>query len=65
MIFDFLKKQNEISKKKELIVIMIQSINISEYLVKDNFSNISWMRKKEAEEKTKEMNSFSFLLHNL
>ena len=30
MIFDFLKKQKEISKKKELIVIMIRSINISE-----------------------------------
>ncbi|MGB2110744.1 MAG: hypothetical protein ACPHY8_02210 [Patescibacteria group bacterium] len=30
MIFDFLKKQNEIAKKKELITIMIQSINISE-----------------------------------
>jgi hypothetical protein len=30
MIFDFLKKQNEISKKKELIVIMIRSINVSD-----------------------------------
>jgi hypothetical protein len=30
MIFDFLKKQTEISKKKELIVIMIRSINIPE-----------------------------------
>lgn len=30
-----------------------------------NFWTISWMRKKEAEEKKKEMNSFSFLLHNL
>lgn len=30
MIFDFLKKQTEIAKKKELITIMIQSINISE-----------------------------------
>jgi len=28
MIFDFLKKQKEIKKKKELIVIMIKSINI-------------------------------------
>lgn len=103
MIFDFLKKQNEISKKKELIIIMIRSINVPEkqkdlYLEsldvldeqwinnlyndishfveniemkeldeikKDNFSKISWMRKKEAEEKKKEMNSFSFILHNL
>lgn len=87
MIFDFLKKQNEISKKKELIVIMIGSINVPEQqkdlylesldvldkqwiinlyndishfveniemkeldeIKKENFSNISWMRKKEAE----------------
>ena len=103
MIFAFLKKQKEISKKKELIVIMIRSINISEeqkelYLEsldvlddqwihklytevshfienievkeleeikKENFSSMAWMRKKEAEEQKKEMNSFSFLLHNL
>lgn len=103
MIFDFLKKQNEISKKKELIVIMIRSINVSDQqkdlylesldvldeqwinnlyndvshfveniemkeldeIKKENFSNLSWMRKKEAEEKKKEMNSFSFILHNL
>lgn len=103
MIFDFLKKQNEISKKKELIIIMIRSINVSQQqkdlylesldvlderwinnlyndvshfvehiemkeldeIKKDNFSKLSWMRKKEAEEKKKEMNSFSFILHNL
>lgn len=103
MIFDFLKKQSEISKKKELIVIMIQSINVPEQqkdlylesldvldeqwihslyndvshfveniemkeleeIKKENFSNISGMRKKEVEEQKKEMNSFSFILHNL
>lgn len=103
MIFDFLKKQSEISKKKELIVIMIQSINVPEQqkdlylesldvldeqwihslyndvshfveniemkeleeIKKENFSNISGMRKKELEEQKKEMNSFSFILHNL
>ena len=32
---------------------------------KENFSTIAGMRKKEAEEKMEEMNSFSFLLHNL
>jgi len=32
---------------------------------KDNFATISWMRKKEAEEKLEELNGFSFLLHNL
>lgn len=103
MIFEFLKKQKEIKKKKDLIRIMIKSINISEdqkflYLEslavldiewitslykdlaffiesvevkeleeinKQNFSTIAWMNKKEAEEKKKELNSFSFLLHNL
>lgn len=103
MIFHFLKKQKEISKKKDLIIIMIRSINISEeqkelyfesldvledqwidklyiqvsqfienvevkeleQIKKENFSSISGLRKKEAEEKKKEMNSFSFLLHNL
>jgi len=29
------------------------------------FENIAGLRKKEAEEKAQEMNSFSFLLHNL
>lgn len=29
------------------------------------FETVAWMRKKEAEEKAREMNSFSFLLHNL
>jgi len=36
-----------------------------EQIQKESFTSISWMRKKEAEEKVKEMNSFSFLLHNL
>ena len=103
MIFDFFKKQKEIKIKKELLIIMINSLNIPEeqkrlYLEsleildinwinnlyreiwnfieniemkeideinKSNFSNIAWMRKKEIEEKKKEINSFSFLIHNL
>jgi len=32
---------------------------------KNNFSDFSWMRKKEAYEKKKEINSFSFLISNL
>jgi len=32
---------------------------------KQNFSTINWLRKKEAVEKQKEINAFSFLLHNL
>lgn len=31
----------------------------------NNFSYISWMTKKEAEEKRKEINSFNFLINNL
>ena len=103
MIFDFLKKQREINKKRKIIEVMILSINIPEiqkelYLEaisileeewlenlyislsnftkqieieeldninKQNFSQIAWMRKKEASEKQKEMNSFTFLINNL
>ncbi len=36
-----------------------------EQIHKQNFSDISGMQRKEAEEKKEEMNSFSFLLHNL
>lgn len=103
MIFDFLKKQKELSKKKKLIEIMIISLNIPDkqkelyfeaiqilskewleklYLTlsnfikqleyeqlneinKNNYSQISWLRKKEAIEKQKEINSFNFLINNL
>jgi len=45
----------------------IEKIELKEIdeIRKQGFWNIEWMRKKEAEEKLKEMNSFSFLLHNL
>lgn len=103
MIFDFLKKQNEIKKKKKIIKVMIISLNIPDlqkelYLEaisilskdwlnnlykeltlftkqleleemneidKQNYSQVAWMRKKEAKEKQKEINSFSFLINNL
>ncbi len=32
---------------------------------KQNFTNIQWMTKQEAEEKKQDLNAFSFLLHNL
>lgn len=51
--------QNLISFVKE-----IEMNDISEIHQK-NFSDIAGMQKKEAEEKKQEMNSFSFLLHNL
>ncbi len=34
-------------------------------ITKQNFTSIAWMRKKEALEKQKEINSFWFLLNNL
>lgn len=34
-------------------------------IAKNNFSSISWIRKKEAIEKQKDINSFSFLLSNI
>lgn len=36
-----------------------------EQINKDNFSSVVWMRKKEAEDKKKELNAFSFLLSNI
>ncbi|MCD5385256.1 hypothetical protein LRZ95_01160 [Candidatus Gracilibacteria bacterium] len=103
MIFDFLRKQSEINKKRNIIKVMIKSLNIPEdqkklYLEaisildiqgleklyisltnfikelelenldninKQNFYHIAGMRKKEAKEKQKEINSFSFLISNL
>lgn len=32
---------------------------------KSNFSSISWLRKKEAEEKQQEINAFTFLINNV
>lgn len=103
MLINFLKKQNELSKKKKILLTMIKNIKISENqkelyintldildekwldnlyksvqsfvediemtemknISKDNFSTISGLRKKEATEKQKEINSFSFLLSNI
>lgn len=103
MIFDFLKKQSDIRKKRKIIEIMILSVNIPdiqkelyleaiwileqdwleklfvslsnftkqieteelENINKQNFSQVAWMRKKEASEKQKELNSFTFLINNL
>ena len=36
-----------------------------EDIKKQNFTQIRWMTKKEAEEKKQDINAFSFLLHNL
>jgi len=36
-----------------------------EHIRRQNFTNIQWMTKKEAEQKKHDINAFSFLLHNL
>lgn len=36
-----------------------------EDIQRNNFTVIKWLRKKEAEEKKKEINSFSFLMNNI
>jgi len=45
----------------------VKDIEIKELsdINKQNFSVITWLKKKEAEEKKKEINSFSFLINNL
>ena len=45
----------------------IEKIELKEIdeIKKESFVSVAGMRKKEAEEKAQEMNSFSFLLHNL
>mgnify|MGYP003596783487 CR=1 FL=1 len=45
----------------------VVSIENKEYenISKQNFSNVAWLRKKEALEKQKEINSFWFLLNNI
>lgn len=49
------------------LIKFIETIEIKEMedIKKQSFSTISWMRKKEAEEKTKEINALSFLFHNI
>ncbi|MDD3145236.1 MAG: hypothetical protein PHV23_03955 [Candidatus Gracilibacteria bacterium] len=49
------------------LVIFIKDIEIKELdqIQKNNFTVIAGMRKKEAEERKKEINSFSFLINNI
>ena len=103
MILNIFRKYTEKSKRKRIIITIIENLNISEkqknlYLdsldflddiwleklyksleafmwevekqqlediSQNNFTKIAWMRKKEAQEKQKEINSFWFLLNNL
>lgn len=51
-------------KSLESFMWEIEKQQISD-ITRDNFTKIAWMRKKEAQEKQKEINSFWFLLNNL
>ncbi|MDD5769343.1 MAG: hypothetical protein PHE25_00095 [Candidatus Gracilibacteria bacterium] len=103
MILNIFKKYSEKSKRKKIIITIIQNLNINEkqknlYLdslefldeigldklykslesfmgeierqqmediSRESFTKIAGMRKKEVQEKQKEINSFGFLLNNL
>ena len=103
MLFQFLQKQKNRTKKKKLLETMILSLHIQneekrlyiqalhilkneeleelyikmtkfieksevkelEDISKQSFTTIAGMKKKEAEEKTQDINALSFLFHNL
>jgi wyosine [tRNA(Phe)-imidazoG37] synthetase (radical SAM superfamily) len=58
---------NESETLFENLTRFIEKIELKEIqeIKKESFVSVAGMRKKEAEEKAQEMNSFSFLLHNL
>ena len=103
MIFDFLKKQKAVWKKKKVTKILIENLKIPDIqkeillealnslnwpwinkmfdqltefikalelkelddISKSNYVDITWMQKKEALEKQKDLNAFSYLINNV
>lgn len=69
LYFDAIKKADipTLDQLYKNVIDFSQNIEIKEIddIRKSNFSKISGMTKKEAEEKKKDINAFSFLLHNL
>lgn len=63
---NFLDEQwlNNLYKSLEKFMDEIEKKQIED-IKKENFTKIAWMRKKEALEKQKDINSFSFLINNL
>ena len=59
--------EDGIDRVYNLVVNFIQKLEIRELdeIQKNSFSVISWLKKKEAEERKKEINSFSFLINNI
>jgi len=60
-------EDSEIERMYLNLTRFVEKIEMKELnqIQKESFSTISWMRKKEAEEKLEELNGFSFLLHNI
>lgn len=56
-----------IGKIYDTLINFVETTEIKELdeIQRNNFSVVTWMRKKEAEEKRKEINSFSFLISNI
>jgi hypothetical protein len=56
-----------IDKVYNTLIDFVEKIEIKELdeIQKNNFSIVTWMKRKEAEEKKKEINSFSFLINNI
>ena len=56
-----------IEKIYNTLVNFVEKVEIKELdeIQKNHFSVVTWMRKKEAEERKKEINSFSFLMSNI
>jgi uncharacterized protein YecA (UPF0149 family) len=59
--------EKELNNLYKNLTIFVKEIEMEEIqdIQKQNFTTIAGMQKKEAEERKQEMNSFSFLLHNL
>lgn len=58
---------SESEKLYKNLVAFVERVELKELeqIKRESFVSVAWMRKKEAKEKAQEMNSFSFLLHNL
>lgn len=56
-----------LDKLYKSLMLFIEEVEKKDFesIKKENFSQISWMRKKEAQEKQKDVNTFNFLLNNL
>lgn len=58
---------NWIEKLYDKLIYFVKILELKDIneINKNNYSKVTWMRKKEAIEKQKDLNSFSFLINNL